>query len=42
MMDWAEKYDAATEVPEEFIKKLRNNPNKLQQEILENIESIGK
>ena len=42
MMDWAEKYDAATEVPEEFIKKLRNNPNKLQQEILENIESIEK
>ncbi len=42
MMDWAEKYDAATEVPEEFIKKLRTDPNKLQQEILENIESIEK
>jgi len=37
MMDWAEKYDAETEVPQEFIKKLRNNPGKLKQEILGNL-----
>ena len=37
MMDWAEKFDAETEVPKEFIKKLRDEPDKLQQEILENL-----
>ncbi len=37
MMDWAEKYDAETEVPKDFIKKLRYDPGKLQQEILENL-----
>ncbi len=37
MMDWAEKFDAETEVPQEFIKKLRSDPNKLQQEILKNL-----
>lgn len=37
MMDWAEKYDAETEVPRDFIKKLRNDPDKLQQEILEDL-----
>lgn len=37
MMDWAEKYDAETEVPKDFIKKLRNDPGKLQQEILESL-----
>ncbi len=37
MMDWAEKYDAETEVPKDFIKKLRNDLGKLQQEILENL-----
>jgi len=37
MMDWAEKYDAETEVPEDFIKKLRDDPVKLQQETLENL-----
>jgi len=37
MMDWAEKFDSETEVPKEFIKKLRNDPDKLQQEILNNL-----
>ena len=39
MMDWSEKYDTATEVPPDFIKSLRNDPIKLQQDILENIPS---
>ncbi len=37
MMDWAEKYDVETEVLKDFIKKLRNDPGKLQQEILEEL-----
>ena len=37
MMDWAEKYDAETEVPAEFINGLRSNPAKLQQEILDSL-----
>ncbi len=37
MMDWAEKYDANTEVPAEFINGLRSDPAKLQQEILDNL-----
>ncbi len=37
MMDWAEKFDQDTEVPKDFIKKLRSDPNKLKQEILENL-----
>ena len=41
MMDWAEKYDDATEVPPEFINKLRADPaalkQLLQQELLDNL-----
>ncbi len=37
MMDWAEKYDAQTEVPPEFINGLRSDPEKLQKEILDNL-----
>jgi DNA-binding HxlR family transcriptional regulator len=37
MMDWAEKYDDATEVPPEFIKKLRSDADTFQQELLENL-----
>ena len=37
MMDWAEKYDAETEVPSDFIQKLRSDPQKLRQEILQNL-----
>ncbi|MFC3151388.1 winged helix-turn-helix transcriptional regulator [Litoribrevibacter euphylliae] len=37
MMDWAEKYDDATEVPREFIEKLRSDPAKLQQELLDKL-----
>ncbi len=37
MMDWAEKYDNETEVPADFINKLRSEPDKLQQELLKNL-----
>lgn len=37
MMDWAEKYDDATEVPPEFINKLRTDPAALKQELLDNL-----
>ncbi|PCH60514.1 MAG: transcriptional regulator [SAR86 cluster bacterium] len=37
MIDWAEKFDADTEVPKDFIDKLRKNPQKLHQEILKGI-----
>jgi len=37
MIDWSQKYDADTEVPQEFIKKLRKNPTQLQAEILGNL-----
>ena len=35
MIDWAEKYDDQTEVPQEFVKSLREDPIKLQKELLE-------
>jgi len=38
MIDWSEKYDEQTEVPLEFINKLRDNPEKLQQELLEQLK----
>ena len=38
MMDWAETYDEHTEVPEDFIDKLRNRPGTLRKEILAGIE----
>lgn len=34
IIDWAEKYDTNTEVPRNFIRKLRNDPRALQQDIL--------
>ena len=37
MIDWAEKYDDKTEVPTEFVKNLRENPDKLQQELLKQL-----
>lgn len=37
MMDWSEKYDNDTEVPQEFINKLRTDPAKLQKELLDNL-----
>ena len=39
MIDWAEKYDGQSEVPPEFIKKLRENPVKLQQELLAQLQN---
>ncbi|NQZ82405.1 MAG: helix-turn-helix transcriptional regulator [Colwellia sp.] len=38
MIDWAEEYDSQTEVPTEFIKMLRENPEKLQKELLEQLK----
>jgi len=34
MINWAEKYDEQTEVPADFVKELRENPEKLQKELL--------
>jgi len=34
MIDWSEKYDNKTEVPNEFIKKLRQSPEELQKGLL--------
>ncbi len=39
MIDWSEKYDSHTEVPAEFIRKLRENPDKLQLELLNHLEN---
>lgn len=38
IVDWSEKYDKKTKVPEEFADKLRQNPKKLQKEILKAME----
>jgi DNA-binding HxlR family transcriptional regulator len=38
MIDWAEKYDSQTEVPTEFINKLRDSSDKLQQELLKQLK----
>ncbi|MCW8833008.1 MAG: helix-turn-helix transcriptional regulator [Colwellia sp.] len=37
MIDWSERYDEQTEVPAEFIKKLRESPEALQKELLEQL-----
>ena len=42
MIDWAEKYDSQTEVPVEFVQKLRENPEKLQHELLNQLEKNKK
>ena len=39
MIDWSEKYDNETEVPAEFIKKLREDSSKLQQELLNQLNN---
>ena len=38
MIDWSEKYDRQTEVPTAFIKKLRENPEELNKELLEQLQ----
>jgi DNA-binding HxlR family transcriptional regulator len=38
IVEWSEKYDENTKVPDEFINKLRQNPKKLQKEILKAME----
>ncbi len=37
MINWAEKYDEETEVPKEFIEKLRSDKQQLEQELLDNL-----
>ena len=38
IVDWAEKYDEKTRVPEDFAEKLRQNPKKLEKEIINALE----
>ena len=38
MIDWAEKYDADTEVPEGFIKHLRKDPEALRLDLLKDLQ----
>mgnify|MGYP000114638599 CR=1 FL=1 len=38
MIDWAEKYDSHTEVPQEFISALRSDPEKLQEHLLAQLD----
>lgn len=38
IMDWSEKYDDQTEVPKEFIEKLRTRPKSLRRKILADIQ----
>ena len=38
MIDWSEKYDRQTEVPTAFIKELRENPEELKKELLEQLK----
>ena len=37
IIDWSEEYDENTEVPREFIKKLRRDPARLKTEIIERL-----
>ena len=39
MIDWAERWDADTEVPKKLIVKLRKNPAGLQAEILDRLRT---
>lgn len=41
LMDWAEKYDERTEVPEQFIKRLRASPEALRREIVEDLHRLA-
>lgn len=38
IVDWSEKYDGKTRVPDDFAKKLRQNPKKIQKDILKAME----
>ena len=38
MIDWAEKYDSQTEVPPEFINKLRESPEALREALLRQLK----
>lgn len=37
MINWAEKYDKSTEVPKDFVRQLRTDPQRLQEKLLEEI-----
>ncbi len=38
MIEWGSKHDPNTEAPQEFIENLRNNPEKIRQDILKRLE----
>lgn len=40
IIDWSERYDGQTEVPKDFIEKLRNRPKSLNREILTSIQRL--
>ncbi|AXN34232.1 MULTISPECIES: winged helix-turn-helix transcriptional regulator [Vibrio] len=42
MIDWSEKYDAKTEVPSDFIRKLRRDPESLHQELRQGLAQESK
>jgi DNA-binding HxlR family transcriptional regulator len=39
IIDWSEKYDQNTEVPREFVRKLRSHPERLKREIVVGLNS---
>lgn len=39
MIDWSETYDSRTEVPEDFAKQLRENPEQLKKNILDKLDN---
>ncbi|WP_019275946.1 winged helix-turn-helix transcriptional regulator [Vibrio coralliilyticus] len=42
MIDWSEKYDVKTEVPSDFIRKLRSDPESLHQELRQGLAQESK
>ncbi|NOI27626.1 winged helix-turn-helix transcriptional regulator [Vibrio coralliilyticus] len=42
MIDWSEKYDAKTEVPSDFIRKLRRDSESLHQELRQGLAQESK
>ncbi|KLN66669.1 MULTISPECIES: winged helix-turn-helix transcriptional regulator [Vibrio] len=42
MIDWSEKYDTKTEVPSDFIRTLRGEPERLRQKLREGLTTESK
>ncbi|AIW15925.1 helix-turn-helix domain-containing protein [Vibrio tubiashii] len=42
MIDWSEKYDTKTEVPSDFIRTLREEPERLRQKLREGLTTESK